>query len=184
MDWVNERKDAISTDTPKGEKMTQQTSPFWGVLKTEHAPNGMTDGTLEELHSDLYMTALLNSMRSKLTELPEPFYWIQVRQAWGAGNDVDSFIFQELPASSHHIVVHQQEARTHCTSIGSDNGSKDFILISNGRCVEMPDDVTGSLTLFTVSPDPFTSGRCVQGKPTLNCEKHEVPILVFYGKCN
>lgn len=102
----------------------------------------------------------------------------------GAGNDVDSFIFQELPASSHHIVVHQQEARTHCTSIGSDNGSKDFILISNGRCVEMPDDVTGSLTLFTVSPDPFTSGRCVQGKPTLNCKKHEVPILVFYGKCN
>lgn len=79
VNWVNERKDAISTDTPKGEKMTQQTSPFWGVLKTsEHAPNGMTDGTLEELHSDLdqYMTALLNSVRSKLTELPELFYWI------------------------------------------------------------------------------------------------------------
>ncbi|CAI9538629.1 unnamed protein product, partial [Staurois parvus] len=29
------------------------------------------------------------------------------------------------------IVVHQKEPRTHCTSVGSDNGSKDFILISN-----------------------------------------------------
>ncbi len=43
---------------------------------------------------------------------------------------------QELPAYSRHmrlgIVVHQEEPRTHCTSVGSDNGSKDFIPIPNG----------------------------------------------------
>ncbi len=33
------------------------------------------------------------------------------------------------------IAVHQEEPRTHCTSIGSDNGSKDFIPIPNGSCL-------------------------------------------------
>ncbi|XP_072569851.1 zinc finger SWIM domain-containing protein 7 isoform X3 [Paramormyrops kingsleyae] len=45
-------------------------------------------------------------------------------------------VFQELPAYSRHmrlgIVMHQEEPRTHCTSVGSDNGSMDFILIPSG----------------------------------------------------
>ncbi|KAI4896776.1 hypothetical protein NFI96_003611 [Prochilodus magdalenae] len=44
-----------------------------------------------------------------------------------------SFILQELPTYSRHmrpgIVVHQEEPRTHCTSVGSDSGSEDFILM-------------------------------------------------------
>ncbi len=34
-----------------------------------------------------------------------------------------------------YIAMHQEEPRTHCTSIGSDNGSKDFIPIPNGSCL-------------------------------------------------
>ncbi|KAI4892783.1 hypothetical protein NFI96_006341, partial [Prochilodus magdalenae] len=57
----------------------------------------------------------------------------QVRRASGPVNGINSFILQELPAYSLHmrlgIVVHQEEPRTHCTSVGSDNGSEDFILV-------------------------------------------------------
>ncbi|KAI4871611.1 hypothetical protein NFI96_000999 [Prochilodus magdalenae] len=79
---------------------------------------------------------------------------------------------KELPAYSRHmrpgIVVHQEEPRTHCTSVGSDNGSKDFILIPNSS--------QGAV----VQP--------VEVKPALICEKHkapvaDLPILVFCGKC-
>lgn len=46
------------------------------------------------------------------------------------------FIFQELPTYSNHMrpgnVVHQEEPRDHHTSVASDNGSMDFILIPNG----------------------------------------------------
>lgn len=52
------------------------------------------------------------------------------------GQSTASFILQELPVYSGYmrlgIVVHQVEPRTYCTSIGSYNGSKDFILISKG----------------------------------------------------
>ncbi len=52
----------------------------------------------------------------------------------------------------------------------------------------MLNDVTGSITFSTGSPDPFTSVTCAQGEPALICEKHRVPvadlpILVFNGKC-
>ncbi|KAI4892170.1 hypothetical protein NFI96_009619 [Prochilodus magdalenae] len=79
-----------------------------------------------------------------------------------------------MPASRHMrlgIVVHQQEPRTHCTRVGSDNGN-----------------TTGGITFFTVSPEPVTSVTCAQVKPALICEKHkaplaDLPILVFCGKC-
>ncbi|KAI4885571.1 hypothetical protein NFI96_007362, partial [Prochilodus magdalenae] len=79
----------------------------------------------------------------------------------------------ELPAYSCHmrpgIVVHQEEPRTHCTSIGSDKGSEDFIPMPNS------------------SQEPVTSVTCAQVKPALICEKHkapvtDLPILVFCGQ--
>ncbi|KAI9536432.1 hypothetical protein NQZ68_033691 [Dissostichus eleginoides] len=71
------------------------------------------------------------------------------------------------------LVVHQEEPWTHCTSAGSDIGSKDFILIPNGS------QGAG----FPPCRDPFTSVTCAQGEPALICEKHKAPSLVFYGKC-
>ncbi len=36
----------------------------------------------------------------------------------------------------------------------------------------MLNDVTGSITFSTASPDPFTSVTCAQGEPVCICEKH------------
>ncbi|XP_067226565.1 adenosine receptor A1-like [Chanodichthys erythropterus] len=84
-----------------------------------HSPNETTDGVLEYFLPvlDQGITELLDSLRCNL-----------------AVSDGQKHI--ELPAYSRHmrpgIVMHQEERRTHCTSVGSDNGSKDFILIPNG----------------------------------------------------
>ncbi|KAI9542463.1 hypothetical protein NQZ68_019145 [Dissostichus eleginoides] len=92
---------------------------------------------------DQGITELLDSLRCNLVasdgkqyNVPEVFYWIKVRQAWGTVNGINSFILQELPAYSCQmrpgIVVQQEEPWTHCTSAGSDDGSEDFIPIPNG----------------------------------------------------
>ncbi len=94
--------------------------------------NETTDGVLGYFLSDLEqdITELLDSLKCNLAasdgskhNVPEVFYGL------------NSLIIQELPAHSCHmrpgIVVHQEQPRTHCTSVGSDNGSKDFILIPN-----------------------------------------------------
>ncbi|MCJ8738894.1 hypothetical protein PDJAM_G00040870 [Pangasius djambal] len=41
----------------------------------------------------------------------------------------------------------------------------------------MLNDVTGSITFSTASPDPFTSVLCAQGEPALICEKHRAPVV-------
>ena len=101
------------------------------------------------------------------------------------------------------IVVHQEEPRTYCTSVGSDHGFKDFIPIPNGSqtavlqpvevCSSLhgyasPDhhwpttkpvmlnDVAGSIAFSLASPDPFTSITDAQGEPALICEKHRAPV--------
>ncbi|TWW76596.1 hypothetical protein D4764_13G0012580 [Takifugu flavidus] len=61
-----------------------------------------------------------------------------------------------------------EETRTYCTSVGSDNGFKDFISIPYGNS--------------------FTSITGAQGEPALVCEKYrapvaDLPILVFLSKC-
>lgn len=50
----------------------------------------------------------------------------------------------------------------------------------------MLDDVAGSITFTTVSPDSFMSVTCAQCEPVLICEKNralmaDLPILVFSG---
>ncbi|KAJ8355046.1 hypothetical protein SKAU_G00226130 [Synaphobranchus kaupii] len=52
----------------------------------------------------------------------------------------------------------------------------------------MLDDVAGSITFATASPDSFTSVTCAQCEPALICEENgapmaDLPILVFSGKC-
>ena len=49
----------------------------------------------------------------------------------------------------------------------------------------MLDDVTGSITFTTVSPDSFTPVTYAQCEPALICEENGVdqPILVFSGEC-
>lgn len=59
-------------------------------------------------------------------DVPQMFYWVWVRPAWRPVNGISSFILQKLPA-------YQGEPRTHCTNEGSNNGSKDFIPVPNGR---------------------------------------------------
>ena len=58
---------------------------------------------------------------------------IQVWGTWGPVNGINGSIIQELPTHSGYlrpnIVLHQEEPRAHCTSVRSDNGSEDFILV-------------------------------------------------------
>ena len=100
-----------------------------------------------------------------------------------------------------------------CTSIRSDNLSKDFIPVPNngqstvGYDMEVcatrqgyspPDhhwptakpvmlnDVTGSITFTTASPDSFTPVTCAQCEPALICEENgapmaDLPVLLFSG---
>lgn len=90
-----------------------------------------------------------------------------------------------------YIVVHHEEPRTHCTSVGSDSGPKNFILIPNGsqgaiscslygytspdhpwRTTKsiMLNNLTGSITFFTSSLDRFTSVTCAQDGFAPICE--------------
>ncbi len=182
-----------------------------------HAPNETTDGVLGYFLTDLDqgITELLDSLRCNLAvsdepkhNVPEVFYWILVRRAWT--HSINSFILQELPTYSRNmrqgIIVHQEEPRTHCISVGSDKGSKDFIPIPNGsqglacRCLCVP-------PWIDLPRPPLThhqTGHAEQCDHILHsfsrrfhvclmcsgwtCEKHrvpvaELPILVFSGKC-
>lgn len=52
----------------------------------------------------------------------------------------------------------------------------------------MLEDVAGSRTFSTASPDSVTSVTCAQCEPAFICEEHRapvanLPILVFSGKC-
>ncbi|KAI4896330.1 hypothetical protein NFI96_015778 [Prochilodus magdalenae] len=117
------------------------------------------------------ITELLDSLKCNLVASDGPKrprgVLLDLGQASRWASQWYQFILQELPAYSRHmrpgIVVHQEEPRTHCTSVESDNGSEDFILIPNS-----------------------SQGAVV--KPALICEKHkapvaDLPILVFCGQC-
>lgn len=88
---------------------------------------------------------------------------------------------QELQTYSHlmkpDIVLHQEKPSTHCTSVGSDSGSKDV----TERCYRQ------HIILHGFSR-PFHIHHMCSELPPLIREKHTVPlvdlpILVFYGKC-
>lgn len=102
----------------------------------------------------------------------------------------------------HEIVIHQEEPRTNATSIGSDNGSKEYSrylmevrvpLSSLQRSVHlwpfmvvppqniMLNEVTGSRT-FSI---PLHICNMCSG---CTCKRHRVPMVglpipLFYGKC-
>ena len=97
---------------------------------------------------------------------------------------------------------HQEEPRAHCNSARSDNCSEDFILVTNssqGTSYDLEvretlqgnaspdhhwpttqpvvlDDVTGSRTFTTPSPDSFTPVTCAQCEPAFICEENWVPV--------
>ncbi|KAI4885480.1 hypothetical protein NFI96_027047 [Prochilodus magdalenae] len=133
---------------------------------------------------DQGITELLDSLKCNLVasdgpkhNVPVVFYWIQVRGAGGPVNGINSFILHELPAYSRHmslgIVVHQEEPRTHCTSVGSDKGSKDFIPMPNssqGAVVQPVEDNKGNRIGQWTN---VSSGLIVQLSHKLNPEASE-----------
>ncbi|KAI4882516.1 hypothetical protein NFI96_018904 [Prochilodus magdalenae] len=93
-----------------------------------------------EIYNEEILDLLCTSKDKPVISIREdPKEGIKVRRAGGPFNGINSFILQELPAYSRHmrpgIVVHQEEPRTHCNSVGSDNGSKDFIPMPNSSQV-------------------------------------------------
>lgn len=64
--------------------------------------------------------------------------WVSV----GWVSSINCFILQKLSAYSDApnetcgIIVYQEEPRTHCTSAGSDSGSKGFMLVPNDLTAE------------------------------------------------
>lgn len=80
-----------------------------------HTPNETTDGVLHGL--DQGITELLENLRYNLTGSMHS-------QPPGA-----AYSRHMMPGN----VVHQEEARTHCTSVVSNSGSKNLILITNGN---------------------------------------------------
>lgn len=102
------------------------------------------DGVPGHLLPDLDqgMTELLDCLRCNLVALDvENIMSQRCSFAFKSGEHgwpvigISSFILQKLPAYCHHHtrpgIVHQKECRTHCSSVGPDSGSKDFIPISN-----------------------------------------------------
>ncbi len=89
---------------------------LYGCLATSgHAPNETTDSVLGYIYGPgLHWASGQSEVTCNLVVSDGPKY--NVPEVFSPG-----------------IVMHQEEPRTHCASVGSDNGSKDFIPIPNGR---------------------------------------------------
>ncbi|KAI4903357.1 hypothetical protein NFI96_000121 [Prochilodus magdalenae] len=148
-------------------------------LHSVHAPSVFpVANKRKHLNSNLDqdITELLDSLKCNLVvpdgpkhNVPEVFYWIQVRQAGGPVNGINSLILQELAAYSRHmrpgIIVHQEEPRTHCTS---GYASPDHHCPTTKPV--MLNHVADGITFSMASPEPVTSVTCAQERlSTLQC---------------
>ncbi|KAI4902945.1 hypothetical protein NFI96_005135 [Prochilodus magdalenae] len=179
------------------------------------AAGAATEGVLGDLlpYLDQGITELLDSLKCNLVALDGPKQCPRgVLLDLGQASRWASQWYQFLHSPRTACIL-SEEPRTHCSSVGSDNGSEDYTLIHNssqgavvqpGQCVlpgiylprpsltttkpVMLNDVGSGITFSTASPEPVTSVTCAQVKPALICEKHkspvaDLPILVFCGKC-
>lgn len=148
------------------------------------------------------ITELLDSLRWNL-ENPN----IRCDTGFRSGERGGSQWYQFLYPPETTYILSPIEARhcctwrtqDHSTGIGSDSGSMPVEVFDvlnmppqtithpppNHSCRKM---LQATLTVFTASPDTFTSVTCAQGESALICQNHrepvvDLPILIFYSKC-
>lgn len=103
------------------------------ILKTHLISIGKRKPAGTPLRSDRAITGNLAASAGPKHNVPEVFYWI-----WSVGQSVvsipiSSILLHTLTKKGLGIVVYQEEHRTHCTNIESDNGLSIKDLISRPK---------------------------------------------------